>query len=268
MTSTGVTGSGDPGSALALEVVEVARAALGEAVLGAYLHGSAVLGGLRATSDVDVLVVIDRPMSDEQRRVVLDRLLEISGARARRGPARPVELTIVVQSQVKPWRYPPTVEFQYGEWLRDDYLTGLVPFAESSPDVAMLITMARAGNHPLFGPPPADILDPVPLDDVRQAIVAGIPGLFADLESDTRNVLLTLARIWSTLSTGEIRSKDAAAAWVIPQLPRDHRPILERARDMYLEGIDDTPAERANLAPVARATAAYIVGEIAQLRLG
>ena len=43
---------------------------------------------------------------------------------------------------------------------------------------------------------------------------------------------------------------------------------LERARDMYLEGIDDTPAERANLAPVARATAAYIVGEIAQLRLG
>lgn len=267
MISTGAPGAGDRAHALAGEVAAITREVLGDAVLGAYLHGSAVLGGLRATSDIDVLVVIDRPMTDEQRRAVLDRLLEISGRRARRGPARPVELTIVVQSDVRPWRYPPTAEFQYGEWLRDDYEAGLVPIAEPSPDLAPLITMALAGNHPMFGPPPSEILDPVPLDDVRRAIVAGIPSLFADLETDTRNVLLTFARIWATLATGEIRSKDAAAAWAIPQLPAEHRPILQRARDLYLEGIDDTPAERANLAPVARAAAAHIVSEIAQLQL-
>ena len=39
----------------------------------------------------------------------------------------------------------------------------------------------------------------------------GVPSLMADLADDTRNVLLTLARIWTTVATGEIRSKDEAA---------------------------------------------------------
>jgi hypothetical protein len=65
---------------------------------------------------------------------------------------------------------------------------------EPSPDLARLLSMALAGNVPLFGAPPAELLDPVP---------------HADLKDDTRNVVLTFARIWVTLATGEIRSKDA-----------------------------------------------------------
>ena len=58
----------------------------------------------------------------------------------------------------------------------------------------------------------------------------------ADLADDTRNVLLTLARIWVTLETGEIRSKDEAADWAIPRLPDEHRPAMRRARDLYRAG--------------------------------
>lgn len=257
-----MTARASPAPELADEVVQHVREQLGGGVLGAYLHGSAVLGGLRATSDVDVLVVLDRPTTDLERFAITDKMLEISGRRARRGPGRPVELTLVVQSEVRPWHYPPMSEMQYGEWLRDEYEGGLVPAPERSPDLAPLITMVIAGNHSLFGPPPAEVLDPVPIDDVRRAIVAGIPGLFRDLESDTRNVLLTLVRIWSTLATNEIRSKDAAAEWALEVLPKEHRPLLSRARDMYVEGIDDD-RDWANLAPEARALAAHIVGEIA-----
>jgi streptomycin 3"-adenylyltransferase len=247
---------------LAAEVVRIVREQLGGGVLGAYLHGSAVLGGLRATSDVDILVVLDRPTTDIERFAITDQMLEISGRRARRGPGRPVELTLVVQSEVRPWHYPPMSEMQYGEWLRDEYVGGLVPAPERSPDLAPLITMVLAGNRPLFGPPPAEVLDPVPIGDVRRAIVAGIPALFRDIETDTRNVLLTLARIWSTLATNEIRSKDAAADWAIEVLPRQHRPLLSLARDTYVEGIDD-PGTWANLTSEARALAAHMVGEIA-----
>jgi streptomycin 3"-adenylyltransferase len=250
---------------LAREVADIVREVLGSALTGAYLHGSAVLGGLRPTSDVDVLAVIDRATTEGERRAIVDRLLEVSGRRARRGPARPVELTVVVSSEVRPWRYPPMVEFQYGEWLRDDYETGLVPFAEPCPDLAPLITMTLAGNHPLLGPPAATVLDPVPIDDVRRAIVAGIPRLFADLDTDTRNVLLTLARIWATLATGQIWPKDAAAEWALQHLPSGQRVLLARARDLYVEGIDDDPSTWANLASEARALAATIVSKIAEL---
>lgn len=55
-----------------------------------------------------------------------------------------------------------------------------------------------------------------------------------ELESDTRNVLLTLARVWTTLATSRIRSKDAAADWAIERLPAAHRPVLAHARAVYL----------------------------------
>jgi hypothetical protein len=54
------------------------------------------------------------------------------------------------------------------------------------------------------------------------------------LPGDTRNVLLTLARIWTTLATGTLVSKDVAADWVLARLAPEHRPVLEFARRLYL----------------------------------
>lgn len=242
-------------------IVQLVSAVFGSDVLGAYLHGSAVLGGLRPTSDLDVLVVLDRPTTATQRRSLVEGLLEMSGARAHHGPARPVELSVVVESDVRPWRYPPRQEFLYGEWLREAYELGEVPQPEPAPDLSILITMVLQGNAVLIGPPPAQLLDPVPHDDLIRGAVAGIPHLLSDLESDTRNVLLTLARIWTTLQTGQIRSKDAAAAWALEQLPPVHQPVLARARAMYLDGVDE---ERWADLPAVRAHAEYVVQAIRQ----
>lgn len=51
-----------------------------------------------------------------------------------------------------------------------------------------------------------------------------------DLQSDTRNALLTLARIWNTVETDSILAKPAAADWVINRLPNNYRPVMERAK--------------------------------------
>lgn len=213
------------------EVVRLVGEVLGAEAIGTYLHGSAVVGGLRPASDVDVLVVSRRPMADRERRALVDGLLAISGSTA---DVRPVELTVVVQSEVRPWRFPPTGDFLYGEWLREQFEAGAAPQPEPAPDLALLVSMVRAGGHPLAGPPPAQVLDPVPPADLVRASLAGIPGLLDDLAGDTRNVVLTFARIWTTLATGEIRSKDAAADWALARLPAEHRPVLEHATWLYL----------------------------------
>lgn len=101
-------------------------------------------------------------------------------------------------------------------------------------DLALLITMTLAGDRPLAGPRPGHVLDSVPHADVIRASVDGIPGLIGNLDSDTHNVLLTLARIWNTLSTGQIRSKGGAADWAICALPPGQRPVLEHAKNLYL----------------------------------
>ncbi|MEU1862629.1 aminoglycoside adenylyltransferase family protein [Streptomyces gardneri] len=244
----------------ARRVVRIVRETLGEdAVLAACLHGSAVLGGLRPTSDVDVLVALTRRTTERERRALTDALLAVSGRRAYEGPARPVELSLVVHADVRPWRYPPVCEYLYGEWLRDDFERGLTPAPAPCPDLAPLLTMARAGDLSLHGPRPSVLFEPVPEDDLRAAIVAGVPELLADLDDDTRNVLLTLARILTTLRTGRIRSKDAAAQQVLGELPEEHRPVLAAARDQYLAG---EYGDWVELLPAARAHAAYVAGAI------
>ncbi|MET1231684.1 MAG: aminoglycoside adenylyltransferase domain-containing protein [Candidatus Limnocylindrales bacterium] len=242
-------------------VIRLIRAVLDGNVIGAYLHGSAVLGGLRKGSDLDIVAVVRRRTTIAERRRLVDGLLPISGKRAR-PPARPVELIIVRQSAVRPWRYPPRSEFLYGEWLRDDYERGFTPPSERSPDLAPVITMVLAGDHPLFGPPPAELLDPVPPADLRRGVVSGIPGLMAELDTDTTNVLLTLARIWVTVATSAILSKDDAAGWALKRLAEPHRPVFIRARAIYLGEIEEHWADlEARIHPAAD----VVVGEIARL---
>lgn len=243
------------------QIVALVRDVLGPDVIGVYLHGSAVLGRLRPLSDIDLFVLSRRSTTLEEKRRLVDHLLPISGRGNPLAPSRPVELTIVVESVVRPWRYPPSFDFQYGDWLRREFESGnLAPWPTMiNPDLASLITMVLLASKSLFGPPPADVFDPVPPGDYISAIVGGIDALLRDLDSDTRNVILTLARIWSTVATGVIRSKDAAADWALVRLPEEHRAVLYRARAIYL---GDQEEHWEDIKPRVRPHADYVVGEI------
>ena len=68
------------------QVVQLTTDVIGDDLIGAYLHGSSVLIGLRPASDVDILAVTRRSLDDGQRRAPVAGLLPISGAAV--GPAR------------------------------------------------------------------------------------------------------------------------------------------------------------------------------------
>lgn len=204
---------------------------------GIYLYGSAVAGGLRPDSDIDLLVVVTRRLGMEDKERLIKGLLGTSREKTSPPSWRPLELTMVAQSEVRPWSYPPRWELQYGEWLRPQFLReNFEPWEEYNPDLTVLIEMVLQNGRPLVGPSASSLLDPVPERDLIAAMVDEEPRLLAALIDDTRNVLLTLARIWTTLQTGQIRSKDAAAAWALERAPDRFGPVLGRACQLYLEG--------------------------------
>jgi streptomycin 3"-adenylyltransferase len=189
-----------------------------------------VEGGLRPASDIDLLFVTTQPLAAATRQLLAESLMSIS---AQNG-ARPLDATFVAQGEVRPWRFPPTVELQYGEWLRDEIKRDGAPQARPMPDLAIAVMSTLANGRRLLGPAAEDLLDPVPAEDLNLASLNGVPALLADLEWDTRNVLLTLARIWLTVSMREVRSKDAAASWAVGRLNEPQRLALAYARDLYL----------------------------------
>lgn len=218
------------------QVVALVRDVLGSDAVGAYLFGSAVLGGLRHQSDLDVMAVSKRPTTPEEKKSFIQSLLGISGRMTPRGQMRSVELTIVAESDVKPWCYPPHMDFQYGDWWRTEFESGLLePWgSDVNPDLAILLQMVVLNGKTLFGPQPAEVFDPIPHDHIVSAMVAAMEALRNDVDWDARNVVLTFARMWSTVVTGVIRSKDAAADWALERLPDSLRPVLARACAIYL----------------------------------
>ena len=204
-------------------------------VVSAYLHGSAVLDGLGPLSDIDVLAVTKRRTTRKEKEALIARLLDVSGRASERPRRRPLELTVVVWPEIRPWSYPPTMDLQYGEWWRAEFERGeLEPWgSRTNPDVTLLLCMVLQGNATLVGPPAAAVLDRVPRDDFTKALIAGLDELVPGVEDDTRNVVLTLARIWKGVESGEVSSKGAAASWALDRLPSEFRPVLQRALDVY-----------------------------------
>ena len=248
-------------------VVGLAGDVLGPDLVAVYLYGSAMLGGLQPRSDVDLLVLGARCLTAAEKRTVADRLLEISldppPGWAQQVGGRMLEVTVVSRTEIDPWRYPPGMDLQYGEWLRAELAAGgpLAPEPTPSPDLALLLENVRRTGRALWGPTPRAAIGSIPPADLIRATAAGaeevLPGI--DEGTDTTNGLLTLARMWLLLQTGEMAPKDMAADWAIPHLAGDDRTVLELARARYL---GETDRDWRGLEAKARQCGSRLAGQV------
>ena len=192
------------------------RAILGDALVGVYLHGSLLLGGFSARSDVDVLAVLSRPTTDAERHALGELVARISGS------PRALELDVLVESDLRPWRHPASFDVHYSP-------SGRVDVRGESADLAAVIAVARTGAGSLYGPPPGDVLPEVPRADYVDAILEDRREVDRIIRRYPTSLVLALARMWADLATGELRSKADAVAWALERLPPEHRAVLERA---------------------------------------
>jgi streptomycin 3"-adenylyltransferase len=211
------------------ELTKGLRTTLGDALVGVYVHGSLALGCFNgARSDIDVLAIVARTLSQDERQAVVDVLLQTSGA------PFGVEADVLTIEQLRNWRHPSPFELHFWEGRRDEWaldpLGTHASLATENPDLAAHLKIARAAGIALIGPPPAEVFPLVPEADLRDS-------LLRDLEwSRTAGVLygvLSPCRIWAALETGEIHSKVTGARWAIQRLPADLQSTVERALAAY-----------------------------------
>jgi streptomycin 3"-adenylyltransferase len=193
------------------------RDLLGQDLVGAYLHGSEVLGGGGPRSDVDLLAVTRRHLTEDERECLVELCRTVPR----------LEFDLVVASEIRPWRHPAPYELHFWAGRGE----GLGP--GTNTDLAAVITMTLAGERTLHGPPPNQVFDPVPRSDYVDGIL---------YDADTRDVIM-LARVWAGVSTDEVHSKLRAAEWALARLPDEHKPALEQAVAHYRGERDDAPQD-------------------------
>lgn len=230
---------------LAREVIE---RHLASTLLAVYLYGSALEGGLKPHSDIDLLVTVTARPDEAVRRALMLDLLDVSAppGQGEPGALRALEITVVVHNDIVPWRHPARRELQFGEWLREDIMAGIFEPACIDIDLAILLTKARQHSIALVGPPAERLFDPVPEVDLFAALADSLKlwNSPPDWAGDERNVVLTLARIWYSAATAKIAPKDVAADWAMARLPAELQPVLLEARQAYLGYGEDRLASR------------------------
>ncbi|HCC0886776.1 TPA: DUF4111 domain-containing protein [Salmonella enterica] len=208
----------------------------GESLLAIHLYGSAMVGGLKPGSDIDLLATIRLALTETQRETLMQELLALSSPSGLSAEKRALEVTFVCYSQLVPWCFPPSREMQFGEWLREDICRGVYEPAQPDWDIVLLITQILQASIPLRGERAERLFTPAPAAQLLKALRYPLDFWHteADVQGDEYHIVLTLARIWYTLATGRFTSKDTAADWLIPQLPEESAATLRTAQREYL----------------------------------
>jgi hypothetical protein len=200
-------------------LVEDVRNVVGEDVVGVYLHGSLALGCFNpALSDIDLFVVTRKALTPEQRQA-LGRVL----CRSRR-----IEISFLAAPSLHPWRHPAPYDLHFTG--SDGNMLG----PGEDHDLAAHVSVTRHAGVALFGPQPTDVFPEVPWEDYEDSLRRDL-AWSRDHATELYGVL-SPARIWATLTTKEIHSKESGAAWALERSPADFRPPLERALAMYRTG--------------------------------
>jgi predicted nucleotidyltransferase len=218
-------------NALLAVLLENIQAVLGAELTGLYLDGSLANGGFDADSDIDFAAVTAHEMTEERfaaLRAMHERIAALDTPWAIQ-----IEGSYLSQAAVR--RYDPAlVRYPNIERGPDERLK----MVEHGPWWAVHRYILRKCGIRLVGPSLATLIDPVPPEELRAAMRNTLQGwsnnLLAHPEIYPRRgyqsyIVLSHCRILYTLATGDVVSKQAAAAWVKESYAPEWGELIERA---------------------------------------
>ena len=211
-----------------------ARAALGGNLVGVYLHGSAAMGCYTpAVSDLDFIVVVDGPMTDEQRRAFMDGVVRLDA----RAPGKGIEMSVVTGEACRPFAWPTPFELHWSrmhaDWYARDPGDYIRKMRGTDGDLAAHFTVIRERGVCLWGAAIGEVFAPVPGECYVDSIWEDVCDAEDGIAGNAVYLTLNLARVLAYLEDGKVLSKREGGAWALKRLPMVYRPLIRAALDAY-----------------------------------
>ncbi len=223
---------------------------LNEDFLGFYLHGSLAMGGFNPiSSDIDVLVVTNKPMKVEKKRNLAQFFLNFSNS------SHPIEISFLNKEQLMDWKHPCPFDFHYSEYWRKQYESDLLKETYkfinediiTDPDLAAHITITNHKGICLEGPTIDEVFPLVPRTDYISSIVGDYQECLADIEEDPIYCSLNMIRVFWYLKEGVISSKQEAGNWGLKNFPEEFKNTIRKVIDSYTSKRENLSFDRVEL---------------------
>ena len=212
---------------------------LADNLVGIYVHGSIAFGCFHPKkSDIDYIVVIRDPLSQETKRSLMDATVEINASTLSKG----LEMSVVLGQYCMEFEYPTPFELHFSNaqmtWYLqapDDYC---VRMNGKDKDLAAHFTIIRHNGIVLYGEPVSDVFGEVPAAFYLDSIRSDVRNAGSCICEDPVYVVLNLCRVAAYVRQGMILSKKQGGEWGREHLPREFEPVLSRALKSYQTGED------------------------------
>jgi Domain of unknown function (DUF4111) len=187
------------------------RRLLGDELVAAWLGGSGALGGVApAVSDIDLVGVCATAPDDRRRRAVVAGLAEL----AMTWPLRGLELVLYTRAAVAAPTRRPRFELNLDVGPRMPFHLSLDPADEPAHWFVLDLAILRDHGRTLTGPPPAELVGPVPRRWQLEAVRDSLAWHQAH-ESAHHQSVLNACRGWRYAEEAVWSSKPDAAAWAL-----------------------------------------------------
>ena len=240
--------------------VDRSKEILRDNLVGVYLHGSLAMGCFNPEqSDIDLIIAVERPLSDPVKRAYMDMVTAYSAM----GPKKGIEMSVVLRAACKPFVYPTPFELHFSEghaaWYRsdpDDYIRRM---NGTDKDLAAHFTIINRRGKCLYGAPIPEVFETVPAVDYMDSIWFDVEGAAEEIVQYPMYLTLNLCRVLAFKEEGLVLSKKEGGEWAIERLPAEYRPLIKNALRGYTEN-----AEVAYDNDLAVRYAAYVLDRIRQ----
>lgn len=218
---------------------EETKEILRDNLVGVYLHGSAVMGCFNPEkSDVDLIVVVERPLSGPVKRAYMDMAVRYNAL----GPAKGIEMSVVLRRVCRPFVYPTPFELHFSAGHLARYLEDPDAYIREmngeDKDLAAHFTIINNRGKCLYGAPIREVFAEVPGSDYLASIRYDIENAPEEITKYPMYLTMNLARVLAYREEGLVLSKKEGGEWALGRLPAEFLPLIADAMREYDESAE------------------------------
>lgn len=179
------------------------------------------------------------------------------------GPAKGIEMSIVLREVCKPFVYPTPYELHFSaghlKWYKDDPDDYICRMNGTDKDLAAHFTIINKRGKCLYGAPIEDVFAEVPSGDYMDSIWSDVEGAAEEITNYPMYLILNLTRVFAYREEELVLSKKEGGVWALNKLPMEYRPLILNALREY-SGNTDVVYDQT----LARNYAEYVIDRIKQ----